>query len=77
MTQLQIIHELKRLRKKWRCAATKEKRRATILYTQQAYASAEKSVGIAIGQESDANDLDQLIDAIATKSNPIAWKNQL
>jgi len=60
--KLQIAaNSLRNLRKKWRTASTKEKKMARELFGKYAYASGEKSVGISIGFEQAAHDIDRLI----------------
>ncbi len=56
-----MLKQLKNLRKKWRCEATKQYKFAYKMFDKNAIASAEKSMGIWIGFNQAANELDKVI----------------
>lgn len=61
---MDILKKLKNLKKKWRGEATKERKIACNFYDKEC---ATESVGISIGFELDANDLDNLIRTMEEK----------
>ena len=56
-----MIDELKNLKKKWRARATKEEKMAHRLFEKRAMASGEKSMGITIGYNVAAQELENVI----------------
>ena len=58
---------LRNLRKKWRTEATKQRKLADRLYERRAVESGGKSVGVYIGLEQAASDLDKLIRSLEWK----------